>query len=234
MKRSISRLCFFLLFLISASAIQAQEKVIYDGNVVPRDVTSFRSIQVSGSVNVYISQSTDYALAVSAPGSTGQKQVRTTVSDGVLIISGGGGKSVRVYVGVADVDKISASGGCNVYLVGKIKADRLKIELTGASDLKGGVEVEELSLRQSGSSDTYLNGSATSLKINLSGASDCKSYGLITEECVIDASGASDVQITVNKAISADVSGACDINYKGDAKEREIKKSGASTVYRRS
>jgi len=56
----------------------------------------------------------------------------------------------------------------------------------------------------------------------------------VTDYCDVTASGASGVQITVNKELSAKVSGASDINYKGAGLIRDLKSTGASSIKKRS
>jgi len=106
--------------------------------------------------------------------------------------------------------------------------------LSGASDFKGGVKVNSLKLDLSGASDVHISGTANTVDIESSGASDVKGYQLVTDMCNATASGASDINITVNKEISANASGASDIYFKGAALIRDIHTSGASSVSRKS
>jgi hypothetical protein len=46
----------------------------------------------------------------------------------------------------------------------------------------------------------------------------------------LNASGGSDVYITVNKELNADASGGSDVYYKGNGTVREMKSSGSSSV----
>ena len=62
--------------------------------------------------------------------------------------------------------------------------------------------------------------------------SSFKGFELQTETCYAKASGASDIQVTVNKELSADANGASDIRYKGDGLIRDIKSSGSGSVER--
>jgi len=91
-----------------------------------------------------------------------------------------------------------------------------------------------LDVELSGASDLKVSGSASQLKARLSGACDLKGYDLVTDYCDIKASGASGVDITVNKELSANVSGASDVNYKGAGLIRDLKSSGASSIKKRS
>jgi hypothetical protein len=48
--------------------------------------------------------------------------------------------------------------------------------------------------------------------------------------CDVRASGASDIRITVNKELTANVSGATDVKYKGDGVVKDIRSSGSSSI----
>ena len=92
----------------------------------------------------------------------------------------------------------------------------------------------DLKLELSGASDAKISGKASKVSIQSSGASDIKGYDLIVDYCDAKASGASDINITVNKELNVHASGASDIFYKGDCVIRDMHSSGASTVKRRS
>jgi hypothetical protein len=70
--------------------------------------------------------------------------------------------------------------------------------------------------------------------VDASGGSDFKGYDLVAEVCELEASGASDIEITANREISARASGASDILYRGKPAVKEAKSSGASSVRSRS
>ena len=68
------------------------------------------------------------------------------------------------------------------------------------------------------------------LDINASGGSDFKGYELTADICNLEASGGSDVYVTVNKELKAEASGGSDVFYKGNASVREVKSSGSSSI----
>jgi hypothetical protein len=160
--------------------------------------------------------------------------------DGILRISynsngswGSGNKKLRAYISVKQLDKLTVSGSCDVFIKGTLKSDELLISQSGASDLKGSsFDVQRLTISLSGASDMTIGGKAARLKVEASGASDFKGYDLTAEFCDADASGASDIHITVNKELNVKASGASDVKYKGDALIRDMKTSGASGVSR--
>lgn len=221
---------------------QDDKVFVHDNNAVPRNVgASFTGITVSGAINLYLSQSDAEAVVVSAADTKWRDRIVTEVKDGILNIYvdakglswSVGDKKLKAYVSFKNINKLNASGSCDVYANGVIKVESLDLTLSGASDFKGAVDITELSLNQSGSSDSQVSGRADKVTVNISGASDVKGYDLVADYCEANASGASDIQLTVNKEISIAASGASDVYYKGNAVIKNIRSSGSSSVSRK-
>ncbi|HRP54967.1 head GIN domain-containing protein [Agriterribacter sp.] len=239
--KKILLLALCAVFVLAAGA-QDDKVFVNDKNARPRDVKGpFSAISVSGSIDLYLSQSDEEVVVVSAAETKYRDRIVTEVVNGELKIHyndkgwswAGGSKNLKAYVSFKTIQKLSASGASDIYANGVIKADALKIDISGSSDFKGAVDVDHLSLEQSGSSDSRISGRAQNVKIEVSGASDVKGYDLVAGYCEASASGASDIQITVEKELTASASGASDIYYKGQGITRNIKSSGASSVARR-
>ena len=98
----------------------------------------------------------------------------------------------------------------------------------GGSDFDGKIESDELKIQASGGSDVSISGKAARLTIDASGGSDFKGYDLVSDICNVEASGGSNVHVTVNKELSANASGGSDVFYKGSGLIRDIKTSGSS------
>lgn len=219
------------------SGLQAQ--VIHDEMVKPRSVSSFRAIQVNGGIDLYLTQSNTESVAVSAKTAEWRDEIKTVVEDGVLIISPTssdkflqklGNRDIKVYVSVKHLDKLIASGACDVRVSGAIKMDKLNVKMSGASDLHGEIHAGSLEISISGASDATLKGTVADLKVQASGASDFKGYDLNVEQCSAHASGASDIKISVSKELQPHASGASSINYRGNAVIKELHTSGAGSV----
>lgn len=229
---------------IIAFAASAQDEKVFvnDRNAQLRNVTgSFSAIFVSGSIDLYLSQSDEEVVVVSAAETKYRNRIVAEVINGQLKIYyndkglqwTSGSKNLKAYVSFKTIQKLTASGASDIYANGVVKADVLKINISGSSDFKGALDVNQLSLDQSGSSDSHISGRAVKLKIEVSGASDVKGYDLVADYCEASASGASDIQITVTKELTASASGSSDIYYKGQGIPRNIKSSGSSSVARR-
>lgn len=223
--------------LIFSPFLSFSQTIIHDENTVIRGVEPFSSIKVSGDIDVYLSQSNEYALAVSASDEKYRDAIKTEVNDSVLSISYNGSafklndnRKLRVYTAFKKMSSLEASGGCNFIINGIYKANSCKVELTGAGEIRGTVHLENLVLNISGASAVKLKGVVTNMKISAGGASDVKSYDLSVDNCIADLSGASDVKLTVHKSLAVRASGASNFYYKGSPEKTDITKSGASAI----
>jgi hypothetical protein len=122
------------------------------------------------------------------------------------------------------------TGSSDVFVNGIIRADRLDIGISGASDFKGAVMVKELVLSQSGASDAEISGEAVKFRADISGACNLKAYGLTAETAEISASGASNARVNVTRQLDAKASGASDLYYKGAPANTNFDSKGASSV----
>jgi len=227
-----------LFFLVCIGIHAIGQTIINDPNAELRTVSSFDAIEVSGGIDLFISQGDEEAMAVSASNSSQRDAIKSTVQDGVLKISYGndgkmwvsGNKKLRAYVSFKSLVRLKASHGSDVTISGVLKSDEFSIELIGASDLKGKLEANKLNIEQAGASDAKVSGEVTELFINASGASNFQGYDLHSELCTVNASGASDVRITVNKELNANATGASSVKYHGNASIHNMKTTGGGKV----
>ncbi|MGK2864172.1 MAG: head GIN domain-containing protein [Chitinophagaceae bacterium] len=230
----------FLLLIAFFTSTLAQV-TINDQNAEKREAKNFQAIEISNAFNVYLTQSNEESVAVSASDARSRENIKVDVKGGVLIIRydnngkwNSGNKKLKAYISFKQLNKLKISGACDVYVVGDWMAENLKLDLSGASNMKGNMEAQKLMVDLSGASDLTLTGAVGQLNIEASGASDFKGFDLAVDYCNVKVSGASDVKITVNKELSAEASGASDVKYKGSGMIRDVKTSGASSISRRS
>lgn len=239
MKRLILLNAIIAIALISTAQ---NGKTINDANAQTRNLKGFHGVRIGGGIDLYLSQGTE-AVAVSASKPEYRDKIKTVVENGILkiylentgshLIWGFSNPKLKAYVSITTIDKLQASGGSDVFIDKTIKSDKLDMNLSGGSDLRGQVDIMELSIDQSGGSDVDISGSVKNLSVDASGGSDFKGYDLVTENCRIEASGGSDAEITVNKELTVDASGGSDVYYKGTGVIRDLKSSGSSTVKKR-
>jgi hypothetical protein len=232
----------FLCMMLSTALAMSQEKVVVnDKNAQLRSVGGYNEISVSGGIDLYLSPDDKEVVVVSASEPKYRDRIVTRVNGNRLEIyfddkgmtRWPDRMNLKAYVSFKTLQKLKASGASDVYVNGVIKSPSLEIYMSGASDFNGAILVDELKIDQSGSSDSRISGKAERVTIDVSGASDVKAYELAVNYCNVEASGASDIQITVNKELSARASGSSDVQYRGEGLIRDIKTSGASSVSRK-
>lgn len=146
-----------IFFLLSSALVfitaSAQQKLIDDPNAEPRKLNaSFHAINVSSAIDLYLTQGSDEAVAVSAADKENVSRIITEIDNGVLIIKFDnknwnwfkGNRKLKAYVSFKNIDRLSASGASDVHIQGTINADKLDVHLSGASDLKGDIKANDL------------------------------------------------------------------------------------------
>jgi len=228
-----------LLFVVAGLSAGAQN-VVRDPNAQVRNVPSFNRISVSNAISLYLSQGNTQAVAVSSEDDRATAKIITEVSNGTLKIYVENGawngwnwsnKHLKAYVTFTQLEMLDASGACSVELTDPINVGDFKLELSGASTMKGEIKGSDLKFDISGASTGRMNLSGTSLTFSESGASNFKG-NINAAKTDFDLTGASTITIdgtTTDLVISA--SGAS--NFKGDdlkAENCKIEATGASSA----
>jgi hypothetical protein len=148
----MKKLLFLLSILFCSLLLTAQ--VVHDANAEVRSVSSFKGINVSSAIDLYISQGSSEAVAVSAKDIKVRERITTEVKDGILYISVDsklfdwkgftGDQKMKAYVTVKDINRLQASGASDIHISGALKTDNLKMDLSGASDFEGEINAESL------------------------------------------------------------------------------------------
>lgn len=260
MKKIAFLSCLFIVFTLHA---QNKMGVIYDDNVEVRKLPNFTSIRVSNAIELYVSQSNKTEVAVSAKTEEYRNRIITEVEGGTLVIKmadnykrwwkwGNEDYRSKVYVSIKDLYAITGSGATNIKIVNGISAEKIKVYLSGASDLKGDfkagtlladlsgassfkgtVQANALSVKGTGACNFEIAGSGDDLIVDISGASSVKMYDYQVKGASVNASGASSVKLNVSNILKPHATGASSVEYKGNATIKEMQSSGASSVRHR-
>ncbi len=229
----------FILLMLMASLSGCSQNVFHDKQAQVRQVGPFTGVEVSGAIDLQLSQGSGDSVAVSGGPDGNTNDIKTEVRNGVLKIWHNreswfkNTPKMVAYVSVRTLNKLVASGASDISINGPLTTADLSIHLSGACDLQGSIKASSLSITLTGASDMDLKGNAENTTVDASGASHLKGYDFVAGHCRIEASGASDILLTVNKSINAEASGASTIFYKGPAQAGKISSSGASQISRK-
>ena len=231
-----------LIASVSAGWAQNEKNLVVDANAEVRNMSGFTSIEISGAIDLYMSQGNTEAVAVSAGTDEIRARIRTEIRSGTLHIYFDGkglnwkiwgNNKMKAYVTYRTLERLESSGACNIKTTDPIRQNEFKLELSGASDFSGEVALTKFRVEASGASNVKVSGKADNLVLDASGACTIKAFDLQTDMCKVDASGASTIRITVNKELSAVASGGSNIYYRGSGLIRDISSSGGASIKRR-
>ena len=92
------------------------------------------------------------------------------------------------------------------------------------------IKNSDLTVSGSGASKITIAGETSRLGIDVSGATKVFADELMAENAVIDASGASQINVNVSREINSDLSGACRVVYSGSPASIVTNRSGVSRI----
>lgn len=229
----------FVIVFFSSCHFFHHKKINGNGQVVmePRDVKDFNSIDVSGGIHVYITQDPVYSVKVEIDDNL-QEYIDVYKEGSTLKVKQEDNtdlnitkEHINVYISAPEYRKLDASGACNFYTKDEIQANHtLDIDLSGAcqADLK--VNAPKIEAGLSGAGVIELDGETNELDIHGSGSSDIRCYDMIAQHVKVHLSGAGKAEVYAGVSLKADISGAGEVLYKGNAPEVSKSVSGAGRI----
>jgi len=228
-------------FLLAAGAVfqsaSLQAAQSNDGRQV-RQLSVFHGISVSSGIDLSLTQKNVEEVIVEA-NSEDLDKIITKVEDGILKIYikdkswlglNWNKERRKVYVSFKTLDKLVVSAGSDVNSASVLKLDKLDLDVSSGSDVKLELDANHLRVNSSSGSDVSLNGKVEVAEITASSGSDITAGDLETKKCSANVSSGSDISIKVTEELKADASSGGDINYSGNPKVKNIKKSSGGDI----
>ncbi len=198
-----------------------------------RAVQAFDEIEVSGQVTVYLRQGETEEVIVEADENL-LPYIETKVSGDRLSISAEADfkdyKKLDVYITARALEFIRISGAVELKGERVFRSDDLKVDASGACMVNMELQCEELAIDGSGAVSFNLKGFSREVDYDISGAVEVNAFELETRNTKLDMSGAGRADIYVTDEVRMDVSGAGEVNYKGNPREIKQDISGAASI----
>jgi hypothetical protein len=235
----MKKLLLLMLLVLMNIFVQAQDKIIMnDPNIAKRETGSFNAVVVRGPFKVYFSEGKEYEVAVSAKSVSIRDHIVTRVVDNELYIELdkgwaswlGQSPDFRVYLSAPNLRSVKASGAVDFLVADILRANQLALNFSGASDFTGKLDCKELKLVFTGASDMEAMGNTESLDANFTGASKMSAAALKSTNATLNATGASNIRISVSGTLKANATGASNITYYGNPTGRTERSTGASNI----
>jgi hypothetical protein len=107
----MKRILLPLLLVITLHSIGFAQKTINDPNAEVREAKNFHAIELSSAFDVYLTQSNEESVAVSASEAKYQENIKVDVKGGVLIVRydnkgkwNSGNKKLKAYISFKQLD----------------------------------------------------------------------------------------------------------------------------------
>ena len=204
-----------------------------DGNIQQeeRSIGLFHAIEVDNIGTVIFTQGQHYTVRIEAEASIVPHVITKVHNDTLHIcMEGTVTKALPIfyYVTAPQLKEIELSGTA-AFQAEQLRADKLEIDMTGASHVSAHLDVASLDVEASGSSHFYLEGSALHQKFNLAGAAQGQAAQLAGDKVSVETSGAASLTVNVAQQLHAVVSGASYVGYKGEPR-LTIRQSGTASI----
>jgi hypothetical protein len=227
------------LFLGSCQGLLGK-RVHGDGNIKTEDrpVSDFKNVEVGGAAKVLVTQGDHASVKIEGDENLLKYMEVNQVGDKIVVRERPGFNLVPthdliVYVTAPVFNSIEASGACDIIGQNKItNPEAMEMGVSGAGDIKMEVDAPKLTARVSGSGSVYLKGTTKDVDLDLTGAGHAHCYELMAENTKVDISGAGSAEVYASVRLQADVSGAGDVKYKGNATDVKQDVSGAGSVHK--
>ena len=222
--RNIIRLTLLAVLVLLADACENSWNCLR-GNGVPgeetRTIEGFTGVVSEGEFDVFIIPDSEFAVKLEADENLIQ-YIRTRVSGNTLIVDQGTRKClrsdnpIRITVFMPQVEYLNLTGS-GMITGDNITSDELKVELTGSGviDLRE-LEVGLLDALITGSGEMVFWGTATDTDLDITGSGEIKAFRLSSVNCIANISGSGNMEVTVEKQLTAYISGSGSIFYQGN------------------
>jgi Putative auto-transporter adhesin, head GIN domain len=209
-----------------------------NGNVKTQEhsVGSFKNVEVSGAIDLYVAQGDTKPVKIETDENLLQYIEVVQEGDRIVIKSKDGvnlrpSNKIKVYVTSPVYNDIDVSGASNITGQTKIvNTENMKMEVSGAGDINMDVDAPAISAEVSGAGSVNLKGQTKTFDLTLTGAAKAHCYELLSENTKVDISGAGEADVFASVKLSAEVSGAGNVTYKGGATNVAQQVSGAGSV----
>lgn len=217
------------------------ESIRAPGEVTSREFlfAGYEALEVGGAFEVFVQFSEmEESVRIEANENLQDKLV-VRVDGNTLVIrpqnnlSIKGNATLRAFITTNNLSEIDLTGATTLTLEDDWTVTNGRIQLSGASNLSGGIVASLLDISESGASDVDLFGSVGTLRASLSGSSDLKDLDLLVERPDIELSGSSDAFLSVSESIEIDASGSSSLTYQGNPEIVRQQLSGSSELKRR-
>lgn len=225
--QKINNLVYFLLLMLTISlsgSCEAQVNKKSDGagnKKETREVSSFSSLELAISANVYLRQGASQKLELQGDAEDLEKII-TEVSGSSLKIKTRSGSwnlgRIDVYLTMQDIEALKISGSGSIKSETPVKSNNLELVISGSGNINiDDLAVQSISSVISGSGNINYSGSseAGNSKLVVTGSGNINAEGLSSKDVSVTITGSGDAKVNGSSSINVQITGSGSVYYKG-------------------
>jgi hypothetical protein len=198
------------------------QSLIGDGNMIRRDIPvekPFRSLEVNGSVNVWLRQGNPATIQILADSNL-QPFLVFEFADDLLTIrqkrslhwSG----TAKVLITVPDINRIGVEGAAEINIPDTLRTDQFTLDIKGAAMANLSLLCHTFHSEISGAGEIRLKGRAESVETRINGAGKMAAKEFLIMNHDIRINGAGSVTTSVSDTLRATLNGTGEVKYSGN------------------
>ena len=199
-----------------------------------RNTSSFRRIQLMGSMNVEVKKGDVHVVEVSAEENL-LPYIETSVDGDRLIVKFSddinidADKDILVKVTTPTLTEASVMGSGDIDSDGKFSSDdKIEVNVLGSGNVKMELNAPEVEAKITGSGDIDISGNTKNAVYSTMGSGNIKAEDLKAENTEAKTMGSGNIKAFASVKLKATITGSGDISYKGGgAVTSEVHGSGS-------
>jgi hypothetical protein len=195
----------------------------------------FKSVEVSNAIDLVIEQSNTTEITVEADDNL-QKEITTTVENGVLVIACKVNnfisvKSKKVTVKMPVIEALEASSASTINSNSVLKGSSLSLVSSSAATIHATVEYETIQLTTSSASNQSIKGKTLHLETSASSGSVIDTAELLANDVVANSSSAGSIVVHPIVSLKAQATSGGDVRYNTAPKSIQKKENSGGSIH---
>lgn len=228
---TVTALLFASCNFTDMKTIQGSGNVTTEKRIVQGD---FKKVSVSNAIDVVIEQSDKTEIIVEADDNL-QKEIKTTVENGTLVISCEftsfqNVTKKKVIVKMPVIDELEASSASTITSTAVLRGTKIKLDASSAATMNVNIESDEIDLDTDSAGSITIEGKALKVKSSASSAASIEAEKLLANEIEADADSGASINIHPIVSLKAKANSGGSINYEGSPKTIEKSENSGGSI----
>jgi hypothetical protein len=209
--------------------ITCRPNPVDDAQEAGNDLSDFNELEITGLFDVEITQGHSYSIEMIGPESEKEKYKITQHGKTLVIKYDDDSKfdwklksfyieKININITMPELESLELKGAGDVS-INDFDEDDMDIEVLGAVELEGHINVRNITINLSGASKFDLRGTSNTMDALVQGASQLRAYDFTTQDAIVEANGASSAKVTVTGRLEMKEGLASKISYRGNPSE---------------